>query len=163
VYTRVDLDSFTDIAETLYAAYQKKTYQKSYPWIDKITQERDAGVVKLLDGALVQKINQGQFEKIWLAIPEILNWEEIDGFSYRAPPQSPKKAGPVLHPDIDLESWLKETKLDGQVTLDNLCSKKIFKCIKNGMEPSAWKVYRCLNAEIDLKLKKYRLFRFECG
>jgi uncharacterized protein (TIGR04141 family) len=163
VYTRVDLDSFSDIAETLYAAYQKKTYQKSYPWIDKITQERDAGVVKLLDGALVQKINQGQFEKIWLAIPEILNWEEIDGFSYRAPPQSPKKAGPVLHPDIDLESWLKETKLDGQVTLDNLCSKKIFKCIKNGMEPSAWKVYRCLNAEIDLKLKKYRLFRFECG
>ena len=42
VYTRVDLDSFSDIAETLFAAYQKKTYQKSYPWIDKITQERDA-------------------------------------------------------------------------------------------------------------------------
>jgi uncharacterized protein (TIGR04141 family) len=153
----VNLDSFTDIAETLYAAYQKKTYQKSYPWIDKITQERDAGVVKLLDGALVQKINQGQFEKIWLAIPEILNWEEIDGFSYRAPPKNQKKAGPVLHPDIDLESWLKETKLAGQVTLDNLCSKKIFKCIKNGMESSAWKVYRCLNAEIDLKQKKYIL------
>jgi uncharacterized protein (TIGR04141 family) len=111
VYTRVDLDSFTTIAETLFAAYQKKTYQKSYPWIDKITQERDASVVKLLDEALVQKITQGEFAKIWLAIPEILNWEEIDGFSYRPPSQNPKKAGPVLHPDIDLESWLAESKL----------------------------------------------------
>lgn len=98
VYTRVDLDSFTTIAETLFAAYQKKTYQKSYPWIDKITEERDASVVKLLDEALVQKINQGEFAKIWLAIPEILNWEEIDGFSYRPPSQNPKNAGPVLHP-----------------------------------------------------------------
>ena len=157
VYTRVDLDSFTTIAETLFAAYQKKTYQKSYPWIDKITQERDASVVKLLDEALVQKINQGEFAKIWLAIPEILNWEEIDGFSYRPPSQNPKKAGTVLHPDIDLESWLAESKLAGEVSLENLLSKKIFRCMKDGTEPATWKVYRCLNAEIDLKQKKYIL------
>ncbi len=29
--------------------------------------------------------------------------------------------------------------------------------MKDGMEPSTWKVYRCLNAEIDLKQKKYIL------
>jgi len=125
--------------------------------IDKITQERDASVVKLLDEALVQKINQGEFAKIWLAIPEILNWEEIDGFSYRPPSQYPKKAGPVLHPDIDLESWLAESKLAGEVSLENLCSKNIFRCMKDGTEPATWKVYRCLNAEIDLKQKKYIL------
>jgi hypothetical protein len=39
-------------------------------------------------------------------------------------PQHPKKAGPVLHPDIDLESWLAETNLAGQVSLENLCGKK---------------------------------------
>ena len=29
--------------------------------------------------------------------------------------------------------------------------------MKDGTEPATWKVYRCLNAEIDLKQKKYIL------
>ena len=157
IYTRVTLDAFADIANRLYEAYQKKTYRKRYPWIDKITEERDSSVIAALDGDMVAKINAGAFEKIWLAVPEILNWEEIDGFAYRIPADNPKKAGPVLHPDIDLGAWLSESKLQGQVTLERLRARRVFRCFKDGTEPAAWPVYRCLNAEIDNKGKKYFL------
>lgn len=64
---------------------------------------------------------------------------------------------PYFTPDIDLESWLAESKLAGEVSLENLCSKKIFRCMKDGTEPATCKVYRCLNAEIDLRRRKYIL------
>jgi uncharacterized protein (TIGR04141 family) len=157
IYTRVNIATFADIATRLHKAYQKKTYRRRYPWIDKITQERDSGVLQSLDDAMVAKINSEDLGKIWLAVPDILNWEEIDGFTYRVPNANPKKAGPVLHPDIDLNDWMTETKLQGQVTLVRLRDRKVFRCFKDGTEPAAWPIYRCLNAEIDLGAKKYVL------
>ena len=157
IYTRVNISTFADVATRLYKAYQKKTYRKLYPWLDKITQERDSTVLASLDQVMVAKINSGDLDKIWLAVPEILNWEDIDGFTYRVPSTNPKKPGPVLHPDIDLNDWMTETKLRTQVTLNHLHDRRVFRCYKDATEPSAWPVYRCLNAEIDLGGNKYFL------
>ena len=157
IYTRVNIATFADVATRLYKAYQKKTYRKLYPWLDKITQERDSTVLASLDQTMVAKINSGDLEKIWLAVPEILNWEEIDGFTYRVPSTNPKKPGPLLHPDIDLNDWMSETKLKGQVTLNHLHDRRVFRCFKDASEPYTWPVYRCLNAEIDLGGRKYFL------
>lgn len=157
IYTRVNIATFSDVATRLYKAYQKKTYRKRYPWIDKITQERDSTVVASLDDAMVAMVSSGDLDKIWLAVPEILNWEEIDGFSYRIPTTNPKKPGPVLYPDIDLDDWMTEVKLQGQVTLNHLRNRKVFRCFKDGTEAATWPVYRCLNAEIDLGGQKYFL------
>jgi uncharacterized protein (TIGR04141 family) len=115
----VNIATFADVAARLYKAYLRKTYRKLYPWLDKITQERDSSVLSSLNQAMVAKINLGDLDKIWLAVPEILNWEEIDGFTYRVPSTNPKKPGPVLHPDIDLDEWMTESKLKGQVTLNH--------------------------------------------
>jgi uncharacterized protein (TIGR04141 family) len=158
VYTRVTLREFTDIAQRLWKAFQSTKYKRNYPWIDKITQERDPAVIAELDHKVVVAINQGDLNKIWLAIPEIINWEEVDGFAYRLRKPNPKKPGPQLHPDIDLEGWVTETKLKGHVTLNEIQHKKIFRCFKDDSRPPEhWSVYRCLNAEVDLKGSKYVL------
>src|SRR5438445_571452 len=49
VYTRVDLGTFADIAKRLYKAFQSTAYQKRYPWVDKITQERNSTIVAKID------------------------------------------------------------------------------------------------------------------
>jgi uncharacterized protein (TIGR04141 family) len=157
VYTRVDLGTFADIAKRLYKAFQSTAYQKRYPWVDKITQERDSTIVAKLDAALVIAIGAGAVNKIWLSVPEIITWEEVEGFAYKIRSPNPKKAGPALYPDIDLEGWLQETKLQESLTLNHLFNRKIFQCFKDGREPTAWSVYRCLNAELDLDGKKYIL------
>lgn len=157
VYTRVALDDFAELAQKLWKAFQSTKYRRHYPWLDKITQERDPGVVADLDNKVVEAINGADLNRIWLAIPEIIDWAEIDGFAYKLRKPGPKKSGPQLHPDIDLEGWLTETDLGGQVTLDHLQHRKIFQCFKDGRSPTYWRVYRCLNAEIDLKGGKYVL------
>jgi uncharacterized protein (TIGR04141 family) len=157
VYTRVNLSTFADIAKKLLKARQSSAYQRRYPWVDKITQERDSTVIAKLDAALVAAINNEVVSKIWLAVPEIISWENLDGFAYRIGVSNPQRAGPVLHPDVDLDGWLIETKLQARVTLTNLTNRKVFQCFKDGREPEAWSVYRCLNAEIDIGDAKYIL------
>jgi uncharacterized protein (TIGR04141 family) len=147
VYTRVEISSFADMAKRLFKAYESTAYLDRYPWIGKITQERDSGTVTQLDGALVDAINQGEVAKIWLALPEVIAWEETDGFAYRIPSSDPKKAGPALYPDIDLNDWVTETKLKGAVTLARLTDRKVYQCFKDGHQPASWSVYRCVNAE----------------
>lgn len=157
VFTRVEVSSFSDIAKRLYKAYESTAYLKHYPWIDKITQERDSAVIANLDDALVSAINHDNVAKIWLAIPEVVTWEEVEGFAFRIPTPDPKKSGPALYPDVDLGHWLAETKLTGKLTLNSLTNRKVYQCFKDAKEPTTWSVYRCLNAEIDLNDKKYIL------
>jgi uncharacterized protein (TIGR04141 family) len=157
VYTRVTLGALAELAKKLYKAFKSTSYKKRYPWIDKITQERDPTVLTELEDALVKAINSGDTAKVWMAVPEIIVWEDVENFAYRIPIESPKKAGPALYPDIDLEGWLAETKLEGHVTLSHLTNRKVYQIFKDGRAPAGWSVYRCLNAEIDFKKHKYIL------
>lgn len=157
VYTRVTLSSFGDLAKKLYKAFNNTAYKKNYPWVDKISEERDPTIIAQLDSALIAAINSGDAAKIWMAVPEIVNWEEVENFAYRIRAVSDHRAGPVLHPDIDLSGWLEEWKSDGHLTLNHLHSRKVWQLFKDGRDPAAWSAYRCLNAEIDLAGRKYIL------
>lgn len=157
VYTRVSLESLADLARKLLKAFNSTAYKKAYPWVDKISEVRDPTLIDDLDSALVDAINSQDDAKIWMAVPEIIVWEEIDGFAYRPGRGGTRRAGPVLHPDIDLEGWIDELGLEGSVTLNHLNGRKVLQLYKDGREPLTWSVYRCLNAEVDLPSGKYIL------
>lgn len=93
----------------------------------------------------------------WLAIPEVIQWEHIEGFAYKKTPYNPKKPSTVWYPDLDLEEWLSITKTDEDFTTDKLKSKKIYVYWLDGMPLTTWSVYRCLNAELDFQSRKYIL------
>lgn len=95
VYTRVTLGALADLATRLHKAFRSTSYKKRYPWIGKITHERDPTVLAMLDDALVSAINAEDSAKIWMAVPEIIAWEDVENFAYRIPVESPKKAGPA--------------------------------------------------------------------
>ncbi|MBI3043802.1 MAG: TIGR04141 family sporadically distributed protein [Betaproteobacteria bacterium] len=157
IYTTVTVDAFEHIAKRLYAAFKSTSYKKRYPWLGKIREERDKQVVEALDAALVAKVVKEDFAKIWLAIPELVVWEEIRGFAFKYRAEDTKKAGAVLYQDLDIEAWRKVARIDANLTADQLKHKKIFVYWEDDRDPSTWNVYRCLNAEIDLTKKKYIL------
>lgn len=158
VFSTVSVNLFSDIGRRLLKAYCSKKYRKNYAWIDRIEQVRDSSTVGQLDGALIAAINNEDHGKIWLAVPEIVSWEEIEGFAYRLPGEkAAKKAGPSLTPDIDLADWLKACRLAGKVSRATLGHKKVYRCYRDGREPDTWSIYRCLNAEIDFKGAKFIL------
>lgn len=157
IYTRTSLIELPPLAQKLLKAYESTAYRKHYPWIDKITEERDVAVIAQLDDLLVKAINDDDHGRIWLAIPEIIPWEKIENFAYERQSSNPKKASPGLYPDIDLTSWLEATGVQGRVTRTILGNRKVYLRHHDGSPPDTWTVYRCLNAEVDLEEKKYIL------
>jgi uncharacterized protein (TIGR04141 family) len=157
IYTTVTVESFSDIAKRLHIAFRSKRYKKRYPWLDKIREERDTAVIERLDAELVVKIINNDFHKVWLAIPELVNWEEISGFAFKHGSDGPKKPGPVLYQDLDIEAWREAVWIESDTTAKQLKAKKVYVFWQDGRDATSWSLYRCLNAELDLAHKKYVL------
>jgi len=157
IHTRVSIEIFADITKRLYAAFFETKYKDRYPWLEKIREERDKVVIENLNLQLAAQILTNDFTGIWLAIPEIVVWEDIEGFSFKLKENQQNKSGPVLHLDLDIHEWAKETKLSKDLSADKLKHKKIFVYWQDGRHPSSWSVFRCLNVEMDLDGKKYIL------
>jgi uncharacterized protein (TIGR04141 family) len=157
IHTKVSIEVFWDVAKRLYTAFADTKYKERYPWLDKIREERDAEVTEKLDQELVRRIVDNDFQKLWLAIPEVVSWEEIKGFAFKYREDKPDKTGPVLYQDLDIHEWVMVTKIKQDLCAKQLKSKNIYIYWQDDRPASSWSVYRCLNAEIDLDQKKYIL------
>lgn len=157
IHTRVSTEVFWTVAKRLYAAFCDTKYKERYPWLDKIREERDKDVTEKLDQELVRRILDNDFQKLWLAIPEVVSWEDIQGFSFKHKEVQPDKSGPVLYQDLDIHEWVKVKKLSKELSAAQLKSKEVFIYWQDGRPASSWSIYRCLNAEVDLDQKKYIL------
>ena len=115
IYTTVTIDAFSDIAKRLYDAFKSTGYKENYPWLGQIREERDSQVIDALDSVLASQILKKEFHKIWLAIPEVVDWEHIRGFAYRYKSEGPTKHGPVLYQDLDIEEWSKVARIDNEL------------------------------------------------
>lgn len=158
ISSKIELQTFPEIANKLYQAYLKTDYLKKYPWFDKIIQERDVSIIEELDDELLELIKRERTNKVWLAIPEIIDWEKTQGFSYKNYRQSnnPEKSGPVIVKDINLESWLLNINIK-DLTIDQLKNKKIFVLSMDNQVIREFSIYRCINAEITHLQKTYIL------
>jgi uncharacterized protein (TIGR04141 family) len=142
------------IVARFHEAYRSDVYKEKYPWVDHIKEVRDKDRISQLNERLVEKIKEKDIANIWMAIPEIVEWEEVKGFSYK------KSQKPVIRPDIHLENWLKdmETAFDiVELSLDKLKSRKVTAYNQDNEVWREWPVFFCLNAELDDGDEKYIL------
>lgn len=154
----VELNTLPEIANSLLEAFSSKSYLAKYPWFDKIIQERDVSVIQKLDVLLLEHIKQNETQKIWLAFPEIIQWENTEGFSYTPykPSNNVKRPGPAILLDIDLNSWLNTINIEN-LTLEQLHNKHIYLLDKESRTTDSINIYRCLNAEVILENRTYIL------
>src|SRR4030042_1085923 len=76
VSVKCDLDDLKSILEIILRNYQKDNYREKFPWIDNLKEIRNSIKVDELNQELVSEINKELPEKIWLTIPEILDWND---------------------------------------------------------------------------------------
>ena len=151
VSVAVKLDTLKDYLTELLSQYESDAYKDKFAWVDNVAEERDKAVIEQLNQLLIEKIIALDY-CVWLAIPEIVNWEDISGFAYR------KRRNPIIRQDIHLEIWTDEIICeDDDIDINYLKRKKIFVYDTNHELNNAWPVYHCLNAEIDLEDNKYIL------
>lgn len=146
----VSLDTLRLFLEDHLTKYSSEDYKKKFAWVDNIAAVRDKSVVEALNQKLIEKVDL-QEHCVWLAIPEVILWEEVSGFAYKT------RKNPAVSPDIHLETWCNEIVKDGDIDVEYLKRKKIYLYDVNYDLYKTWSVYQCLNAEIDIDGNKYVL------
>lgn len=146
----VELATLRKFLEDLLIKYESKKYKDKFAWVDNIASVRDRALVEHLDQLLIGNITK-HTHHVWLAVPEVLNWEEISGFAYKI------RKHPAVSPDIHLAGWLNDVVEEDAVDIGMLKRKRIIAHDINYEPYKHWPVYHCLNAEIDLGGVKYIL------
>lgn len=113
-----------------------------FAWVENLLPVRDKGLINSLDENVWKKIIQDDHTEMWMAIPEILDWSEVEGFKYRA------TADGELHSNLSLTEFVKTFRKD--TTLNTFKQRVIYMAMSKGHPVKTFNAYRCLYSELRL-------------
>lgn len=149
---KVNIENIDDFLKICFEYYQKDDYRNEFSFIDQIIEIKDS---KFLDDKLIAKIKDDGIANvnIWMAVPEIIDWVEIAGFSFTGKNEN-------LLNDIDYSDFknsLTEEQINN-IDIDFLKRKKII-AYKNtdDIEYNHWSAYNCFYCEIKDQNKTYTI------
>jgi uncharacterized protein (TIGR04141 family) len=127
-----------------YAALAAKTdYRAVFPWIDNIAEIHDKRLATKLDEAVVTALRSGS-PKVWLGLPQVVEWKDIAGFVYRR-----GKSASVCD-ELSLELYSLENGSVTDMTLTRL-DADVIRCVstQDGSDLWRWTVRKCLVGEVE--------------
>lgn len=148
--TDKNIRNIDDLLIYCYEQYKSNDYKEKFAWIDNIQFIKDIDLIQQLDIQLINEINKENYTNIWMAVPEVIIWEEVKGFKYSNCNE--------IFDDIEIEIVIKSLKHKLQ-KIDQLKSKKI-KAISYRSDDETkyeWRAYDCIVAEITFKDSVYCL------
>ncbi len=141
----VDITNIVDFLKKTYRKYGLNTYKTHFSWVDQIQAIKDTRLIERLDSELICLINASS-DNICMAVPEIINWEEIKGFKYK---------GQEVYGDIDI-NVVKESFREPLSNIGQLKSKRIVAISTlDDSERHSWNAQRCLYGELTLDDNAY--------
>jgi uncharacterized protein (TIGR04141 family) len=152
VLVRATLRSLRSLLARYLHQFGLKAYEKKFPWLNQISEVRDAVLREALDKLMLATIARQSFDKCWLAVPEIIEWDKVAGFRYG---KGAKRA--IVH-EIDFQSFLADSgKSAGELSVEFLDRHDVTAIDDDGVEKYHWSVYRCIYCEVDKSKETYIL------
>lgn len=87
INTEIDIENLIKKLDTILEKYNSTHYKKNFQWVDNLNLITDKDIIEKLDQELIVAINT-QSEKLYLAPPEIIEWDNFEYFSYTPKGQS---------------------------------------------------------------------------
>lgn len=138
-----DIDYLSTVLTSCLESYNSKRYLKLFPNIDNISAVSDKEINSALDEMLVEKLNRGDFDNTWAAMPEIIHDSNFDVFQFS------KREGALRYHDVELEVCLKKYEKRKQAfSKRNLETDQIFIRTFDGYVYPKWSVWKCIYSEI---------------
>lgn len=129
--------------ERYVAEWGKRRYQRRYPWIDHVAEIRDRPQIRALDERLVERMAAGDIDRIWLAVPEPVDWSRVGAFKFSA------SARAELADDVEIWRFVDSIKARRAVEAAVLRARHVHCMDVDGATTMhRWPVYQCLYAEI---------------
>lgn len=140
---KVDVTNVIEFLTHCLERYKSTDYKQNFDWIDQIKEVRSVQTEALLNDALVKRLNDGNLNKVWMAVPEVINWSDVSGFRYGRPKRSD------LCDDLDMQEFL-GTLNKVPVTIDILKGQNVYLISAATDNVSLrWSAFRCTYAEIE--------------
>lgn len=126
------------------AEFTKDDFKVRFPWIEQIHEVDDPLKKGELDQHLIQKLRTKALDGIWLAVPEMVDWDGLAGFKYKTSKKS------AVHPDIHAAAFLDEVGDAAEIDDHTLKHRYRVNAIANDNDAvvKQWPVYRCLYCEV---------------
>jgi uncharacterized protein (TIGR04141 family) len=139
----VDISNIKEFLKDCYERYLSDEYKAEFGWIDQIAEVKSPQTRRELDKALIDNIKKDYFEKTWMAVPEIIKWEDISGFRYISRGESKD--------DINLPEFLRSLRESSRKNMSiNILKNRKIDCISASSEEViySWSAYNCLYCEV---------------
>jgi uncharacterized protein (TIGR04141 family) len=150
---QADITNINHLLEEYFTQYRKRRYREHFPWVDNIREVTDYSLREQLDSELSGRIRSRDLERIWMAVPDLVDWHDVAGFTF-----SKASEADNLMDDIGFEQYLSFVRRPETIEKKDLLRHRVF-CISAETEtPKAeWSVYKCIYAEIDRNRRTYLL------
>lgn len=140
------VDSIGDYLKSVYAVYALDSYKAKYGWVDRIVPVRKRLLQDALNSKAISLINAHD-QNIWLAVPDILEWEAVAGFRVGS-------KGALLD-DVCLDMVYPEPESLPQ-SYDDLCNTRISVIGQaEGSVINKWRASECLYGEVEFQGSSY--------
>ena len=149
----ITLEKLPELLDRYATQAQSKAYKAAFPWLDQIHEVKNPAKISELDALMAERIKAEDFTKaLWLSIPEIIDWSDVDGFKYR----HAKSA--ACHIDVHISTFLEDVGGAKGVSLEMLKRRQVHAVSQQtGEIYDSWTVYRCLYCEIEQGNETYLL------
>lgn len=154
VSVEVDISSITSFLTTCYSKYVSWAYKENFWWIDQVQEVKNPVLIEELNTKLVENIKNDSLENTWMAVPEVIEWEKVEGFRYL------QEWNPGLFDDINLHEFL-SLLTDVQKSQMEVTFLKWFEVFGISTENQEvihdWSVYQCIYSEIQVSQRTFLL------
>lgn len=155
----IEASHLADRAKALLTLYRRDTYREEFSFIDRI-RPVDVELVEPLDALLEQALvaldadGDSPFRCLYLAVPEVIDLEATEGFSY----SSERGTDPTIHPDLVLTDYLATRRgRSSGIGVTRTRSDRIKRRVEGQVDRPVASVYRCLVGEVDHDGATYQL------
>lgn len=148
---RVQLTSLRELIDRYYKKFLETSYQKNFGWVDTIGEVTNSDLRDALDELVLTMLRSGDFDKCWLAVPQIIDWTKVSGFQYSRASRSPQLN------DIRLRTFMEEVRDPVGLTMLRLKHRKVFCIGEDDQIIADWPVFNCLYCELDHEGSSYVL------
>lgn len=148
---KVDLQGLPALLERYHKQFLQQDYKTHFSWIDNISEVRDPGVIKELNSRLLKRFQSSADERLWLSVPDLVDWSVIGGFKYM-------RSEGTVHVDLSIKDFIMTLDDSSLLTLELLRKRRIF--VMNRDEDKAiddWPVFACIYCEEDIDNETFLL------
>lgn len=138
---KIDQLKIKELIDACFERYSSKDYKMEFDWVDQISEVKDPKIIEKLNSSLVENIKNKSFDKTWMAVPEIIEWDTIEGFKYGG------QTGTEIYSDISIKDFI--SFIQDDITVDLLKNKQVFGLDNQSQNIKfIWTAFQCLYSEV---------------